>query len=112
MEPIIRIVLALSLTHWFLRAILFRIPKEELSSSGRRADGWGKAILVFLAFILIILLLLNDQDISKKWLWMAFLFFGQGFQTFIDWKYQKPSKEYLISLIVLVLGEALIFFIL
>lgn len=95
MQPIILIVLALSLTHWFLRTILFRLPKEELSRSGRRADAWGKTILVLLAFAFVFLLLLQDQAISKKWLWMAILFCGQGFQTFIDWKYRKPSKEYL-----------------
>lgn len=39
-----------------------------------------------------------------KWFWLCFLIITVGFQLFLEWKFLKESKEYLVSLIVLMIG--------
>ncbi|SDT24681.1 protein of unknown function [Paenibacillaceae bacterium GAS479] len=115
MEPLIAptilmIVSILSLSHWILRKWVFRIEKEELSRRGKKVNFWG-ITLILLASIYIIF---SDtyENYDLKSFWMLFVLISKGFHSFIDWKYREGSKEYIVTLLVLVIGEVLVYFLL
>lgn len=38
-----------------------------------------------------------------KWLWILYVIGLAGFQSFMEWKYLKNSKQYVTSLIILII---------
>lgn len=87
---------------------------EELSDEGKQVNRWAKIILVSIAVISIFFIIKLEifDSHAMKWFWMIALLTAVGSQSFIEWKYLKGSKQYLISLIVLLLGEILIYLLL
>lgn len=108
------IVIILTLSNWILRKWIIGNDNEELSDEGRKVNRWVKIILLVIAgisvFFILKLEVLNSD--AMKWFWMIALLTALGSESFIEWKYLKGSKQYLISLIVLLLGEILIYFLL
>lgn len=102
--------LILVFSHFILRLIIVGPEKKVLSEDGRLIDLWGKIILSALGIIIIFL---NYDEIETlKWFWLLLIIVAFGFQSFVDWKYQKDSKQYIVSLIVLVMGVGLVNFLL
>ncbi|MCR8658789.1 DUF4181 domain-containing protein [Paenibacillus endoradicis] len=106
------IALFLTLSHWILRKKIVGTDREELTEAGKKVNIWGKIVLTIIIFTTIIFLFSVDILAGEvmKWFWMVVIIMGLGFQTFIDWKYLKDSIEYIVSLIVLILGVMLIYF--
>lgn len=108
------ISLFLTLLYWILRTWMVGPDREELWGIGKTVDRWGKLVL-FLISIIISIVILQENGLESdvmKWFFMIVLIGGAGFQTFINWKYLEGSKEYIVSLIVLVVGVTLIYFLL
>lgn len=82
-----------------------------MSEEGKDVSLWGKFILVCIGIIAYIVIVVIDglESEAMKWFWMSFVVIALGFQSFIDWKYLKSSKQYIASLIVLVLGVTLVY---
>ncbi|MNK68985.1 hypothetical protein D3C87_883650 [compost metagenome] len=75
----------------------------------------GKVILSLIAIACIVIMAVKDklQGDTLKWVLIFIIIITIGFQAFVDWKYRKSSKEqYIASLIVLVIGVTLAFFLL
>ncbi|MGZ9585849.1 DUF4181 domain-containing protein [Paenibacillus marinisediminis] len=108
----ISIILALS--DLILRKWIAGTKKVELPDEGKKVEKWGKIILATIGIITVIIFL--DLDIldadAMKWFWMVVIITAFGFQSFIDWKYLKGSKLYIVSLINLILGVILVYFLL
>ncbi|GIP22888.1 DUF4181 domain-containing protein [Paenibacillus sp. J22TS3] len=51
----------------------------------------------------------KQEGNTLKWFFILFITIAYGFRSFIDWKYLRDSKEYMVSLIVLILGVTLFF---
>ncbi|MFC0418506.1 DUF4181 domain-containing protein [Cytobacillus solani] len=49
------------------------------------------------------------SSISLKWFWIVYLTFLSGSQSFMEWKYIKNSKQYITTLIFLILGLIIIY---
>lgn len=108
------IVIILTLSNWILRKWIIGNDNEELSDEGKKVTRWVRIILVTIGgisvfFILKLEILYSD---AMKWFWMIALLTAVGSESFIEWKYLKGSKQFLISLIILLLGEILIYFLL
>ncbi|MEW9108433.1 DUF4181 domain-containing protein [Cytobacillus gottheilii] len=99
------IVIILSLSHLLLRKIFFGNEKAEREYGAVKADLIGKPLL-FLMMIIIYSLFIEENMI--EWFFIAVVITIMGFQTFIDWKYLKGSKQYILSLAVGILGVGLV----
>jgi|AraplaMF_Col_mLB_1032019.scaffolds.fasta_scaffold05845_4 Domain of unknown function (DUF4181) len=108
------IVIILSLTNWILKKWVTDMKNEELSDEGKKVNRWVKIILSTICVISVVFFLnleILDSD-AMKWFWMIVILAAVGSESFIEWKYLKGSKQYLISLIVLFLGEILVYLLL
>ncbi|QED46467.1 DUF4181 domain-containing protein [Cytobacillus dafuensis] len=104
------ICLILVFFHWILRIIITGNIKEELPENAKDFDLYGKIILALIGIITIIIFIVVNEvegDVIK-WFWMIFIILALGFQSFIDWKYLKDSRRYIVSIIVLIIGVGLV----
>ncbi len=80
------------------------VEKKKISeTAGKNVDRWGRGIIL-VTFLATFPYFIEKEDEIVKWYWMSYYVILMGFQAFIQWKYLKDSKEYIISLIFLVLG--------
>ncbi|MDT9027455.1 DUF4181 domain-containing protein [Rossellomorea yichunensis] len=47
---------------------------------------------------------------ALKWFWIFYLIILFGFQSILEWKYLKNSKQYVTTLIFLLLGVIIIYY--
>ncbi|MEC0093150.1 DUF4181 domain-containing protein [Paenibacillus macquariensis] len=106
------ICILLAFSHLILRIWLVETERKELPDEGKEVSIWGKIIIALIGIITCIVIIIVDGSEGKamKWFWMLFIITAMGFQSFIDWKYLKGSKEYIASLIVLIIGVTLVYF--
>ena len=86
---------------------LLGVEKKEVSeTSGKKIDQWGRRIIMilFLSTIPIYTFYALKDTTFIKWYWILYLTALLGFQSVMEWKYLKNSKQYLATLIFLVLG--------
>ena len=82
--------------------------KESLSGTpGKNLDRWGRGIIL-LIFICVFPLILEYENVLQ-WYWIFFFNVLIGFQSFLEWRYLKPSKQYVITLTYLVFGLVMVF---
>ncbi|HWO76455.1 MAG TPA: DUF4181 domain-containing protein [Bacillus sp. (in: firmicutes)] len=98
--------LIIALTYLALRIMIVGTKKVEISEDGKYIERWGRIILAALGVIIVIFI--NIEAI--KWFFILFIIAIIGFQSFIDWKYRKGSKEYIASLITLIVGVLFVYF--
>ncbi|RUT33511.1 DUF4181 domain-containing protein [Paenibacillus zeisoli] len=106
---IIGMILSIS-SNLLRRWLVGDAEQAELSRTGRKVDLWGKVILLLFIIGCIVVMVIEDRlkGAALKWLMIITISLAGGFQTFIDWKYRKGSKEYLAPLIVVALGVTLV----
>ena len=71
------------------------VKRKSISETpGKRIDRWGRTIivLIYLSFII-------TTKGSNEWQFVLFLTALLGFQTILEWKYLKDSKQYISTLI-------------
>ena len=71
------------------------VKRKSISETpGKRIDRWGRTIivLIYLSFII-------TTKGSNEWQLVLFLTALLGFQTILEWKYLKDSKQYISTLI-------------
>ncbi|MHC0038764.1 DUF4181 domain-containing protein [Pseudoneobacillus sp. C159] len=102
------ICIILAFSHFILRLIIVGHERKELTEDGKTVDLWGKVMLSALGIITFIFIYIESE--AMKWFWIIFVIAALGFQSFVDWKYQKESKRYIVSLIVLIIGVTLVYF--
>ena len=106
-------VIILSVSDLLLRKWIVGPNKNELPDEGRKFDRWGRlTLMVIVGIPLFVLIWLNTKDQYSeviKVLWRITVVMAGGFQLFVDWKYLKGTREYLVSLIVLIEGIVLVY---
>ncbi|GIO36345.1 hypothetical protein J41TS12_12060 [Paenibacillus antibioticophila] len=104
---ILLIIVALGILNQVLRIWLVS-ERGELSEEGKERNIWGKIILSIsgvIGFLLVNFLAGAESEIMK-WYWLLLLIISGGFQAWLDWTYRRQTREYLVSMIVLILGIA------
>jgi hypothetical protein len=82
---------------------LLGVKRKKISeTSGRNIDQWRRGIIVIIALCTLPFVVWNS--ISIKWFWIPYLILLLGSESFMEWKYIKDSKQYITTLIFLVLG--------
>ena len=106
------ICILLAFSFLVLRIWLVGTEKKELPEEGKKVDIWGKIILGLIGVITFFVFINGSEVNAMKWFWMLLIVAAMSFQSFIDWKYLKGSKQYIASIIVLVIGVTLVYFLL
>lgn len=77
--------------------------KEKISeTSGKNINRWGRSIIFVICASSLLFIPLEDSN-AMKWYWMFFFIMLFGFESILEWKYLKNSKQYLSTLIALLL---------
>lgn len=86
---------------------LLGVKKKKISeTSGKKVDLLGRRI--FLVVFLCGIPFFVWADVMK-WYWIFYLTILIGFESFLEWKYLKNSKQYITTLILLIYGLILIY---
>ncbi|OCA90327.1 hypothetical protein A8F95_21240 [Bacillus wudalianchiensis] len=89
---------------------LLGVEKKKISTtSGKNIDRRGRIILAVI-FLCTLPFVITKGINSNKWYWIVYLILLLGFQAILEWKHLN-SKQYVSTLIFLILGVMLIFFI-
>ena len=99
------ILLALWLTDKLINRLLGIKKKGQIADTpGKYIDRWGRGIILVTFLISLLFLVSKDANASVfKWFWTLYLVVIMGFQTLLEWKYLKDSKQYISTLIYLML---------
>jgi hypothetical protein len=73
-------------------------------TDGRRVDFWGRIILVTIFLVLLFFVMDTSDETIVKWFFIIALTITTAFQSIIEWKYLKNSKEFVVTLILWVIG--------
>ncbi|CEG25579.1 DUF4181 domain-containing protein [Bacillus sp. B-jedd] len=105
-------VLSLSILGFFLAILEYFLRRWIVGTGGREIyDTNGKAIYILGNIILVLAWLLylfkaidfTDEEAVKRSL-LIFLAIIYVFQSFVEWKYIKSSKAFIVPLLVLLIG--------
>jgi hypothetical protein len=79
------------------------VEKRNIAeTSGKNVERRGRGIIL-LIFLFTLPIVITEEGEGLKWYWIFYLMVSLGFQSFVEWKYLKDSKEYVITLIFLLL---------
>lgn len=80
------------------------IERGKISeTSGRNIDRWGRGIIVVI--FLSILWFVIDKDIDvMKWYLIIYFVVSFGFQSILEWKFLRVTKQYVTTLVFLLLS--------
>lgn len=82
---------------------IFGVEKKRISeTSGKNIDRWGRGIIAVI-FLSILPFVISLDFYIMKWYWILFTVVLFGFQSFLERKFLKGSKQYITSLIYLIL---------
>ncbi|RDW20259.1 hypothetical protein CWR48_06050 [Oceanobacillus arenosus] len=99
-------VLGFLLENWFNR--LLGVEKKKISETpGKKFEKWGRGI--FILFYVCTLPFMIREPSLLKWLLILYAVVALGFQSVLEWKYIKNSKQYITTLIIMVLVIIIIF---
>ena len=79
---------------------LLGVEKMKISETeGKKADIWGRVIIILFIICTLPFTYLYDSSL----IWVAYLFVIFGYDAFMEWKFIKGSKQYISSLIFMVI---------
>ncbi|WP_245844300.1 DUF4181 domain-containing protein [Oceanobacillus rekensis] len=83
---------------------LIGVEKKKISeTSAKSINRWGRGIILVISLSTLPFVMTMDINIIK-WYWIAYFVILFGFQSFLEWKYLKESKQYITTLIFLIAG--------
>ncbi|WP_425353896.1 DUF4181 domain-containing protein [Cohnella thailandensis] len=104
-QLVMLLIIILALIQIPLKKYLFAGKSEETSDTDvRKINWWLRGILVIITLSIYLFVLDTTDDSKNKWFWLITFLIGRGLDVFIEWKYLKGSKDFLISLILLIIG--------
>ena len=77
-------------------------------TAGKRIDRYGRVIIFFISIGLIPVYITQEASVMKWYLMLIFTL-SFGFQAILEWKYLKGSKQYIKTIMFLILGVFLIY---
>ncbi len=87
---------------------LLGVEKKKVSeTSGKKVDRWGRGIILVIFLCTIPFFTLNTD--GMKWYWIFYFIVLFGFQSILEWKYLKNSKQHVTTLIFLMLGVIIMY---
>lgn len=94
----------ISIAYLILSKLFVGKNKRKVSeTTGKNIQLWGLVIIGLVSIYCIFALDILDNNVMK-WFWLSFIIIALGFQSFLEWKFLKEIKQYVVSLFVLMLG--------
>ncbi|MGE8077681.1 DUF4181 domain-containing protein [Peribacillus loiseleuriae] len=88
---------------------LLRVEKKKISeTSGKNVDRWGRGIILVIFLCTLPFVITKDTNVMK-WYWIFYFILLVGFQSILEWKYLKNSKQYVTTLIFLMLSVIIMY---
>lgn len=88
---------------------LLGIETKKISeTSGKNIDRWGRGIILVIFLCTLPFVITQDTNVMK-WYWIITLITLLGFQSILEWKYLKDSKQYVITLVFLILSVIIMY---
>jgi dipeptide/tripeptide permease len=88
---------------------LLGIEKKKISeTSARKIDRWGRGIILVIFLCTLPFVITQDTNVIK-WYWIVYLILLLGFQSILEWKYLKDSKQHVTTLIFLMLSVIILY---
>jgi dipeptide/tripeptide permease len=88
---------------------LLGIEKKKISeTSGRKIDRWGRGIILVIFLCTLPFVITQDTNVIK-WYWILYVILVMGFQSILEWKYLKDSKQHVTTLIFLMLSVIILY---
>lgn len=85
------------------------VEKKKISdTSAKNINRWGRIIILVIALSALPFVVTSDVN-TMKWFWIVYLTLLLGFQSFLEWKYLKESKQYITTLIILIVGVIIMY---
>ncbi|MFE0505276.1 DUF4181 domain-containing protein [Peribacillus butanolivorans] len=85
---------------------LLGVEKKKISeTSGKIVDRWGRGVILVIILCTFPSVSTNDMN----WFLILNLILLLGFQSILEWKYLKNSKQYVTTLIFLILGVIIMY---
>lgn len=104
------LALILSLINFIIGRLIVGKERGKVSeTSGKNIQRIGYVTLLIIAFSCIYFIDIMDESVMK-WFWLYFYTITIGFHLCLDWVYLRDTNEYLVSLILLIIGVSYILF--
>lgn len=82
---------------------IFGIEMKSISeTSGKYIERWGKGIITVI-FLSILPFVISKDINTMKWFWILLNVVSIGFQSILEWKFLRDSKQYISSLTYLII---------
>ncbi|MFJ5623932.1 DUF4181 domain-containing protein [Peribacillus loiseleuriae] len=82
---------------------LLGVEKKKISETpGKNVDRWGRGIILVLFLCTLPFFIMGDTSFIK-WYWILYVIILLDFQSVLEWKSLKNSKQYITTLIFLIL---------
>lgn len=89
---------------------LLGVEKKKVSkTSGKNVDRWGRGFIFVIFLCALPFVIIKDDTNVMRWFWVLNLILMLGFQSILEWKYLNNSKQYITTLIFLVLGVIIMY---
>jgi hypothetical protein len=81
---------------------ILRIEKKmDVGQSAKKVDRWGKTLLLIPLLITLIYMHYNNI-LGNLWFGILFIVVIFGYQSIIEWKFLKNSKQYLLTIVLII----------
>jgi hypothetical protein len=99
------LVLLLAILNPLLRKWIVGTGGQEIDeTAGKHIELWGGITLALIGLYLVFFVLDMSDETTTKWFCLIFLVITLGFQSIIEWRYLKESKQFIVSLLLLLIG--------
>jgi hypothetical protein len=79
--------------------------RQEIDEiAGKNIDLWGRIIFVLLGLFLVFFVIDISDETTIKWFCLTFLLITFGFQSIIEWKFLSNPREFIVTLLLLLIG--------
>jgi hypothetical protein len=104
------LVILLAVIELIIKKFIFVEESYKISDTdGKTINRWVKGLLGCLSLCILFFVLDTTNIDAIKWFWFITFIVAMGQHAFMEWRYLKNSKEYMISLIKLAVGVIYIF---
>lgn len=110
--PVIFLIIIIISFYFIFNKIINRTDRRTLyDTDAEHINKWGNIIIGFIGGTALLFINLKFPDSPWiKWFWIIFLIVILGFNFVLEWKYLKGSKKYIATLLTLLVGIVIFYF--
>lgn len=103
LPPLLALVLVL-IQMALKKFICTKEPRKISETPGKHIYMWGIGLLCLTALFTYFFVLDTTNQNTVSWFWLILFSASMGFHSFMEWRYLKGSKEYIVTLILFAIG--------